>query len=271
MAEGGLRVAGLQTDIVWEDREATLARLEPRVAAAAAAGARLVVLAEMFAVGFTMATERVAEPPDGPTTRWLRARAAEHDLWIGGSLPELPDDVPERQNGAGRPSNTFVLAGPDGTLHRRPKVHPFGLAGEDRHYAAGEPGPPVTVDGLRLTPTVCYDLRFADLYWDRARETDVYLVVANWPEARRHHWRTLLAARAIENQAYVVGVNRVGEANGLSYAGDSAVIDPLGEALATAAGGETMVLADLSAERVASVRRSLPFLDDRRDKPRSSD
>jgi predicted amidohydrolase len=252
-----MKVAAVQHDIAWEDRDTTLAAVAPMVADAAAQGAELVVLPELFAVGFTMATDRVAEPPDGPTTGWLRQQAEHHQVWIGGSIPVRPE-------GAARPRNTFTLAGPDGTVHRYEKRHPFSFAGEHEHYDAGDATLTVEVGGLRLTPTVCYDLRFADQYWSEAPTTDCYLVVANWPSPRRHHWRALLVARAIENQAYVVGVNRVGvDGNGLDHAGDSMIVDPLGQVLADAGDQPGVIVADLAAPTVAGVRAQLPFLADR--------
>ena len=253
-----MRVAAIQSDIVWEHPDANFERLRPWVAAAAGAGARLVVLPEMFACGFSMATARVQEPPDGPSARFLADQARAHGVWICGSVPELPD-------GAGKPYNTLLLAGPDGQVtHRYRKIHPFSFAGEHEHYAHGERHVTVDIEGLRCTLFVCYDLRFADEFWDRAHATDAYIVVANWPERRRLHWTTLLQARAIENQAYVVGVNRVGHGSGLDYSGDSRIIDPWGEILASAAGGETMLLADLHPTAITDARAKFPVLKDRR-------
>jgi predicted amidohydrolase len=264
-----MRVAALQTAIVWEDPAANFARVEPWLRAAVEAGARLVALPEMFACGFSMNARAIQEPPDGPSARFLRDRAAEYGIWLAGSLPELPDDEDARRQR--KPYNTLVLAGPGGELHRYRKIRPFSYAGEDKHYGAGTETVTVEIrDGdelLRTTLFVCYDLRFADLFWDVAEETDLYLVVANWPVTRRRHWTALLAARAIENQAFVLGVNRVGDGGGLEYAGDSRILDPMGEVLAAAAGGETMLLADLDPARVRQVRKDLPFLPDRR--PRS--
>lgn len=252
-----MRVAAVQHDIAWEDRDRTLVAVAPMVAGAAAGGAQLVVLPEMFAVGFTMDADRVAEPPDGPTTGWLLQQADRHGVWIGGSIPV-------RAAGAPRPTNTFTLAGPDGTVHRYDKRHPFSYAGEHEHYEAGTAALTVEVGDLRLTPTVCYDLRFADQYWTEAPTTDCYLVVANWPAPRRHHWRALLVARAIENQAFVVGVNRVGvDGNGLQHAGDSMIVDPLGQVLADAGDQPGVIVADLAGTTVAEVRAQLPFLADR--------
>lgn len=249
-----MRVAAVQHDIAWEDRDTTLARLGPVVDAC---DADLVVLAEMFAVGFTMSRE-VAEAPDGPTTGWLLDRASATGRWIGGSIPVV-------LGGADRPSNVFTLVSPAGVVHRYAKRHPFAYAGEHDHYAPGDDRIVVDVGGVRTALTVCYDLRFTGAYWPLAPDTDLYLVVASWPASRRAHWRTLLRARAIENQAYVVGVNRVGSGGGLDYAGDSCIIDPMGEVLAAAASVETALVADVDPAVVAKVRADLPFMADRRE------
>ena len=252
-----MKVAAIQHDIAWEDRAATLAALEPQVAAAAGAGARLVVLAEMFAVGFSLDVDGIVEATDGPTSAWLTEQAARHDVWICGSIPECSP-------GADRPANVLVLAGPDGSVHRYAKTHPFTYAREDEHYAPGESLVTVDVEGVRVSLFVCYDLRFADVFWSLAHDTDCYVVVANWPSSRRAHWQALLRARAIENQAYVVGVNRVGSGGGLDYSGDSAVIDPLGETLASAADAEALLVTEVDPSRVTDVRARFPFLADRR-------
>jgi predicted amidohydrolase len=252
-----LVVAGLQTDTVWEDPPANFVRLAPRIAAVAAGGAELVVLPEMYACGFSMRTERTAEPVDGPSTEFLVRQAATHGVWVGGTLPEraTPDDLP---------TNTFVLAGPDGTVHRYAKVHPFTYSGEDEHFAAGDRLVTVDVAGVRCSLFVCYDLRFADEFWALALDTDCYLVPANWPTSRREHWTALLRARAIENQAYVVGVNRVGRGGRLDYPGDSMIVDPLGQIVSAAAEVEGVVTAVVDPAVVADVRQDFPFLQDRR-------
>lgn len=262
MTDGAhLRIAAVQHDVVWGDREANFTRLAPMVAAAAGAGAGLVVLAETFSTGYAVEDPHLGEPEGGPSATFLRTQAAEHGVWVGGSCPEVPPDAPEDDQ---RPFNSFVLAGPDGTEHRYRKVHPFTYAGEEKWFRAGTDLVTVEIGGLRVSPFVCYDLRFADEMWRLAADTDVYLFPANWPESRRLHWEVLLRARAIENQAYVVGVNRVGEGGGLAYRGDSRIVDPSGELLATAAVGETILLADVSAARVAEVRDRFRFLPDRR-------
>jgi predicted amidohydrolase len=268
-----VRIAAVQHDIAWEDREANFARLAPQVARAAAAGAELVLLSETFSTGFSM-TPGIGEPEGGPSSQFLLAQAAEHGVWVAGSCPEVAPDAGGAGGGAAAgagggaaalPFNSLVLAGPDGTVHRYRKLHPFTHGGEHERFRAGEGPVTVEIGGLRITPFICYDLRFADVFWRAAPDTDVYLVTANWPAARRLHWQTLLQARAIENQAYVVGCNRVGTAgDGTEHAGDSRIVSPMGELLATAAGVETVVLADVDPAEVAATRDRLRFLPDRR-------
>ena len=252
-----MKVAAIQHDIVWEDPEANHERLRPMVAAAAAGGARLVVLTEMFATGFSMNVEKTAEAVDGPSTEFLLSQASEHGIWICGSIAE-------RTDAEAKPHNTLVVAGPAGQLQRYRKIHPFTYSGESEHFGAGTDFLTVDIEGVRTTFFVCYDLRFADEFWATAHETDLYVVVANWPTARRHHWTTLLGARAIENQAYVVACNRVGEGGGLHYSGDSRIIDPMGDVLAAASKEETVLLAEIDAGVVRETRERLPFLQDRR-------
>ena len=258
-----MRIAAVQHDIVWENRDANFARLAPQVARAVGAGAELVLLTETFSTGFSM-TPGIGEPEGGPSSRFLAAQAAEHGVWVAGTCPEIGEGSGGAAGEQELPYNSFVLAGPDGTTHRYRKLHPFTHAGEHERFRAGEKPVTVLIGGLRVTPFVCYDLRFADVFWRAAPETDVYLVPANWPSARRLHWQVLLQARAIENQAYVLGVNRVGEGGGVTYSGDSRIFDPLGEMLAGGARTETILLADVDAAEVAKVRDRFRFLPDRR-------
>jgi predicted amidohydrolase len=260
-----MRIAALQHDIVWEDRDANFERLAPQVGRAVGAGAELVLLTETFSTGFSM-TPGIGEPEGGPSAQFLIGQAAEHGVWVAGSCPEIaPGTGGEDGGDTALPYNSFVLAGPDGTVHRYRKLHPFTHAGEHERFRAGEAPVTLEIGGVRITPFICYDLRFANVFWRAAPGTDVYLVPANWPSPRRLHWQTLLQARAIENQAYVVGCNRVGTAgDGTEHVGDSRVISPMGELLATAAGAETLVLADVDPAEVTATRDRLRFLADRR-------
>jgi predicted amidohydrolase len=257
-----MRLGLVQHDIVWNDRAANFARLAPMITAAAAGGARLVLLSETFSTGFAVDEADLSEPEGGPSSQFLAEQAAIHGVWVAGTCPEVPagsDPADER------PANSFVVAGPDGAVHRYHKLHPFTYGGEDKHFRAGERLVSITVEGVRIALFVCYDLRFADEFWQVAPDTDLYLVPANWPAARRLHWQTLLQARAIENLAFVAGCNRVGRGgNGLDYAGDSRVVDPLGELLVTAAQGETILFADVEPDVVHAARQRFGFLADRR-------
>ena len=218
--------------------------------------ARLAVLTEMFSTGFVVDNDRIGEPVGGPSSSFLSALATELGVWVCGSCPERAGDDP-------RPYNSFVVASPDGSQHRYSKIHPFTYGGEDRHFRAGDSHVTIDIEGVRTSLFVCYDLRFADEFWGLAPRTDLYLVPANWPQSRREHWMSLLRARAIENQAWVVGVNRVGSGGNLDYVGDSRIIDPLGNE--TVAGdGQCIIYADVTAESVAQTRAKFPFLQDRR-------
>ena len=260
MAE--LRVAAIQHDIVWNVRDANFEHIAPMIAGAAGSGAGLVLLTETFSTGFGFDDpDFETEQTGGASSQFLGDQARQHGVWVGGSCPEVHPEAPADDQ---RPSNCFVLAGPDGTEHRYRKIHPFSHAGEERFVRAGTELVTVDVAGFRVSLFVCYDLRFADEFWQVAPDTDLYLVPANWPEKRRHHWTTLLQARAIENQAYVVGVNRVGSGGKLDYSGDSRIVDPFGELLATASQTESILLADLSTEQVEATRSHFRFMQDRR-------
>jgi predicted amidohydrolase len=250
-----MKVALLQLDVAWEDVPANHARAARMLEEAAALGARLAILPEMFATGFSMDGRRIAQPEGGPTESFLRERAAALGLHVLAGVAEAAEPLP---------ANRALLVSPGGSVRRYTKIHPFSFAGEEKVMASG--GEVVTweVEGLRVTPLVCYDLRFPEPFRLAAEETDLYAVVANWPERRRHHWSLLLRARAVENLAFVAGVNRVGEGGDLRYLGDSALVGPWGETIVSAAEQETVLVADVSPSAVAEARRKFPALADRR-------
>lgn len=253
----GLCVVALQADLAWEDAALNRSAFQRRIEALPR-GIDLIVLPEMWSSGFSMAVDRVAEPVGGPSERAMLDWAAAHDALVCGSL--------SRRTAVDGPAvNEFVAAFPDGRTARYVKVHPFGLGGEAEVYAAGDGFTTFEWRGVRITPLICYDLRFAECFTARAGETDLFIVVANWPSARTAHWDALLTARAIESQAYVLGVNRVGEGGGLTYDGHSRLIDPLGTTLVDAPSGtDTTLQGEVLSTTVADVRRRLPFLRDRR-------
>ena len=250
-----MRLALVQMDLAWEDVAENHRRARKHLEEASRRGARLALLPEMFCTGFSMESDRIAQPPGGPSETFLRSTAKELGLSILASVPEA---------GQPRPRNMAILAGPDGAVTRYAKIHPFTFGGEDRVYTGGDRIVTVPIDGVRVTPFVCYDLRFPEPFRLAADDTDLFALVANWPEARREHWRTLLRARAIENLCYVAGVNRVGEGGELRYAGDSVVVSPWGEVLVEGAADEAVLVCDVDPAIVRDARAKFPALRDRR-------
>lgn len=253
-----MKFAAIQHDIVWCDRQKNFDHLRGMIAEAAANSARFILLTETFSTGFAVEEKAFAEERGGASSQFLASMALEHQVWMAGTCPEL-------SGVDSRPANTFVVIAPDGREFRYEKIHPFTFGGEDRHVRAGDDIVTIDVEGLRVTLFVCYDLRFADEFWKVATDTDVYLVPANWPQVRSMHWLSLLQARAIENQAYVVGCNRVGQGGSLIYSGDSRIFDPYGETLASDVPAQECILyADIDPQRVIEVREKFRFLQDRR-------
>ena len=217
-----LTVTIIQADLVWENPEANRERFGETIDAMGEK-TNLIVLPEMFATGFSMNAAPLAEAMDGPSVAWMRKTAQQTGADVTGSLIIGED---------GRFFNRLVWARPDGSVLAYDKRHLFRMLQEEKTYSAGDSLLTVDLKGWRIRPFVCYDLRFPA--WSRNMDCayDLAIYVANWPARRAAHWKTLLAARAMENQAYVVGVNRVGtDGNGLDFSGDSSVIDPLGTVL----------------------------------------
>ena len=252
-----LAVAAIQMDLAWEDRAENFRRASRWASLAAEGGAQLVVLPEMFATGFSMNPGVVAEPVDGPTPTFLRSLAVDLGVAVVGGYV--------REMGPGFAVNVALTVDRDGaTLAEYHKVHLASLLGEHEAHAAGDGPRPFTLDGAGMACFVCYDLRFPELFRLVAEDAAVVIVIASWPDARQSHWDALLPARAIENQMFVVGVNRVGSGGGLDFAGGTTIVDPLGRVLAAGGDEEGVVSAVLDLEQVAEVRRQLPFLRDRR-------
>jgi len=247
-----LQLALIQTTLVWQDASANrdhFARLLEQ-----ARGADLIVLPEIFSTGFSMDSAALAEPEDGPTTQWLHRQTQDLGAVVCGSL------IIQAADGSYR--NRLLWARPDGSLAHYDKRHLFRMAGEHKHYSAGEQQVVLEVKGWRVRPLICYDLRFP--VWSRdAGGTDLLLYTANWPAARRHHWNRLLPARAIENLCYVAAVNRVGEdGKGYAYSGDSQVLDFQGGSLLAAEAADGVFRVTLKATELAAYRQRFPaYLD----------
>ena len=215
----------------------------------------IVVLPEMFSTGFSMQPKLLAEKMDGETLMWMKRIAAEQKIILTGSVIIEED---------GNYYNRLIWMLPNGQYGVYDKRHRFAFAGEDEQYTAGSKRLVASVKGWKLNLLVCYDLRFP--VWARQQlqeegpEYDVLIYIANWPEKRNHVWKTLLPARAIENQCYVVGANRVGtDGKDIFYSGDSMVIDPLGETLYTQATDEAIITVVLQKDKLEEVRSKFPF------------
>jgi omega-amidase len=263
-----LRVALGEYDTGWHDPETSLDRVARLTERAATAGADLVVLPEMCATGFTMEAERYAESLGGPSAVRLSEMARHHRVHLLAGLATRGEG-----EGEGDPVcyNSALLLAPDGARvgeYRKQRL--YAHAGEDRHYRSGT-GPRVfEVGGVRIAPFICYDLRFPELFREVGPKVDALVVIANWPVARRAHWDVLVRARAIENQCYVVAVNRTGRGGGLEYDGGSAAYDPMGRRLDGTEGGlagrpaDGLPVVEIDPAEVGRVRSELPFTEDRR-------
>ena len=243
-----LQLALIQTNLIWQDPAANRAQLEPLLEQAR--GADLVVLPEMFSTGFSMQSAELAEPESGPTSRWLSEQARRIGAVITGSL------IIQAADGSYR--NRLLWARPDGSQSFYDKRHLFRMAGEHKHYSAGEQQVLLEVKGWQVRPLICYDLRFP--VWSRdAGGTDLLLYTANWPAARRQHWNRLLPARAIENLCYVAAVNRIGEdGKGFAYSGDSQVLDFQGDSLLSAGAEPGVFRVTLSSAELTAYRERFP-------------
>lgn len=246
----------VQFDPVWEDRAANHVRVRELVAQAAPQAGSLVILPEMFSTGFSMNLAATAEPEGGTTECFLQELAARYQCCVIGGVVT--------RDGIGKGMNQALAVAPDGALLARyTKQHPFSLGGEDQVHAAGDDVCVFTWQGLKIAPLICYDLRFPEVARAAVRAgAEVLVYIAAWPRARTQHWITLLQARAIENQAYVVGVNRCGADPHLSYDGRSLVADPYGVILADAATRTHVVTTHLDAEIVRGWRAEFPALKD---------
>lgn len=247
-----LSIALIQTCLFWEDRQANYDHLEARLATLPA-HVRLAILPEMFPTGFSLHPDRMSEPAEGPTLYIMREWARKYDLSVVGSAMVEED---------GAHYNRLFFVRPDETFDTYDKRHLFSMAGENNKLSPGRNKLILDYEGCRIAPMICYDLRFP--VWIRNKEHyDISIFVANWPDERVAHWRTLLKARAIENQVYVLGVNRVGkDGNGVPHSGYSAIISPDGEIIQEAAREEVVLTHVLSEKSLTKIRRQKAFLKD---------
>ncbi len=257
-----LAISTIQSNLIWEDKAANLLMFEKKIESITEK-TEIVVLPEMFNTGFSMQPELLAETMNGETLDWMKKVSKENGIVLTGSL------MIEEE---GKFYNRLIWMLPNGQYGYYDKRHLFAFGDEDKHYNPGIKRLIASVKGWKINLQVCYDLRFP--VWARQStinlgefennpEYDVLIYVANWPERRSHAWKTLLCARAIENQCYVVGVNRVGnDGNNIYHSGNSLVIDPLGQVLYHMAEEEDVNTIILSKDKLEEVRTKFPFLND---------
>ncbi len=250
-----LNVSIVQTALYWENPSANLAMFSKKLKALKE-NTDVIVLPEMFTTGFAVDRQRVAEAHGGEGLQWMQQIAGEKNCVITGSIAVKEED---------KLYNRLYWVKPDGTYTTYDKRHLFRMAGENKYYTAGDKKLVAEVKGWKICPLICYDLRFP--VWARNRwneeglaQYDALLYVANWPEARSFPWKSLLIARAIENQAYVIGVNRIGsDGNHIAHSGDSAVINPRGEQLTeTKAHEERIETITLDYTYLSEFRKQFP-------------
>jgi omega-amidase len=250
-----LTVALGQYDTGWHSPVESLARARVIAQQARAAGADLLVLPEMCASGFTMDVDHFAESANGRSARALSALAADHQLWLIAGLSMSRD---------GQYVNSALAFAPDGSLVASyDKQRLFEYAGETGVYSAGTSSCVVQLGGLSVALFVCFDLRFPELFREVGPEVDACVIIANWPSARQRHWEVLTQARAIENQCYVVAVNRIGDGDGLKYAGGSMILNPWGERCDRPARESALAIGEVSRSMVARIRGAFPPADRR--------
>jgi predicted amidohydrolase len=248
-----LKISVFQFDLVWEDAAENRAKID-QLLGLMPADTDVVFLPEMFSTGFTMNVSQAAETMSGETLTWLQQRSRKHRLAFCGSLTIQEDDLYY---------NRLVFVDPSGNVSTYDKRHLFSMGNEGSYFQAGSERLIVEYQGWRICPLICYDLRFP--VWSRNRnEYDLLMYCANWPESRKDVWNTLLKARAIENQSYVVGANRVGvDGNKISYSGNSQLIDAKGKVLASVDDySESIIFAEFSYKELMDFRTKFPVLDD---------
>lgn len=247
-----LNIGLVQFDIVWENPAENMSRIEKLLGQSS--DLDLILLPEMWSTGFTMQPDKVAEPATGTALQWMTTQARERNTAIAGSI-----SVAE----GGLYFNRWYCAFADGQIDQYDKKHLFSYGREDQHYTAGSTKAFIEINGWKIMPIICYDLRFPA--WCRNTDSyDLMMVVANWPVARIHHWDALLKARAIENQSYVAAVNRIGtDANGLHYNGHSSVFDMNGQEILSLGENEGFEKLTLDKQLLTAYREQFRFLQDR--------
>lgn len=256
-----MKIALAQMDITWEDKEKNKEKTLKFIESAKQNNVDLILFPEMCLTGFSMNVEYISESTDtlSGTVDWFLGRSSEFNLHIGfGYVMKDPS--------AKKGLNKFTIVSPSqGIISDYAKIHPFSFGLESQHYVGGNTINTTPIKDFNITTFICYDLRFPEIFQIASRNSNLITVSANWPKSRREHWITLLKARAIENQCYIAGINRVGIGDNIEYCGDSMVIDPYGNILCQSEDNETLLLQDIDACNVTNIRKNFRLKDDRRE------
>ncbi len=248
-----MKIGIVQYDIIWEDHKLNREKIDSIINAGISSKSQLdwLIFPEMSLSGFSMNIEKtVLSLEDEGFFRNLAQKWTAFVTYGGVK---------------GNNNRSITIDSNGNSVYEYSKIHLFSYADEDKYYSPGCTHNSVLLSGVCVVPLICYDLRFPYLFWKKAIEADVFVVIANWPESRISHWNALLKARAIENQAYVIGVNRIGSDSNVVYCGNSMVIDPMGNILLDCGNNEGIFVHDLDKEVVTQTRKKLDFLNDRRE------
>ena len=248
-----------QTNIIWEDKSANKAKCEAFILEASNQCADLILFPEMSLTGFSMRVRELGEDIIGETVSWFKAMSIKYNIGIGfGYINSISNNS--------KGLNNYIVFDPQGNLlSNYCKIHPFSFGKEAEFYEGGKS---ITIFSYRqwdISTFICYDLRFPEIFQAASKKASLITVAANWPESRIVHWETLLRARAIENQCYIAGINRVGCGDGIKYCGHSLVIDPLGNIISKGANTEELLVCRINLENVYNIREEFKLKADRRE------
>lgn len=257
---GNIKISLAQMNSIFENKEANKQKAFDFLKLGKAKKVDFLIFPEMTLTGFSMNFQKIGET-DNETLTWFSEKAKEFNLYIGfGHVEKL--------NSAGR--NLFSVVSPEGVeVSRYSKIHPFSYGNEDKYYEGGKEISILKINEFTISTFICYDLRFPEIFQAASRKADLIAVIANWPQKRRDHWITLLKARAIENQCYIAGINRIGTADGIDYSGDSMIFDPWGNSVELSTlpviNDECLLCADLDLQKVTNTRESFRYKADRKE------
>lgn len=251
-----MKIGLTQMDIVWEDKEKNQKTVIKFLEKGKAQGLDLIVFPEMTLTGFTMNTEYAGEEIlFSETLHFFKRLSVEYDMAIAfGYVEDFGKEY----------YNKLIIVSQGKIIYDYDKIHPFNYGEEGLHYIGGNEVKTAVLQNMRISGFVCYDLRFPEIFQAVSNQADLILVIANWPKERIAHWEALLKARAIENQCYIIGVNRIGEGNGITYTESSMAFDPLGERLTKAHSKAELMVVEVNPAHVKNVRGKYPFKKDRR-------